>query len=88
MEPQFVSSIASNSEQATREELAAVTQKLGPEEALVLLRIARRLEAGQRTYGPLSLAADRRDFAREGREEIEDFLVYAACGWLKGEATK
>jgi hypothetical protein len=52
-------------------------------EVRVLARIAGRLLRGSEIYGRLDVASDRRDFAKEAREEIEDFLVYAACGWLR-----
>jgi hypothetical protein len=67
-------------------ELGAIVAELGFGEVCVLTRIARRLAMGERLYGRLDLANDTRDFRKEAREEIEDFLVYAACGWLKREA--
>jgi len=60
--------------------------ELGLDEVLVLDRIAERLRRGQRQYGFLHLANDRRAFrSKEAREELEDALVYLACAWLKGE---
>jgi hypothetical protein len=64
-------------------DLIAVVATLGDDEVLVLTEIARRLRRGADLYGRLQLAADKRDFAQEGREEIEDYLFYAACAWLK-----
>jgi hypothetical protein len=61
----------------------AILGALGTDEVRVLLRIARRLAAGRRSYGLLDIARDPRDFQREAREELEDFLVYTACAWLK-----
>ena len=61
-----------------------VAAPLGPDELRVLASIARRLRHGAREYGVLNLRADRRDFAgKEAREEIEDFLVYMACAYLR-----
>ena len=59
---------------------------LGLDEVLVLERLAERLRSGQRQYGFLHLANDRRAFrSKEAREELEDALVYLACAWLKAE---
>jgi hypothetical protein len=60
--------------------------RLGPDEVLVLARIAERLTVGATVYGPLQLSTDLRDFrSKEAREELEDALVYLACAWLKAE---
>ena len=67
-----------------RDELDAVVQTLGHDELRVLTRIAARLQHGQAHYGLLNVERDPRDFGgKEAREEIEDFLAYAACAWLK-----
>jgi hypothetical protein len=66
-----------------REELSAIADVLGDDEVRVLTRIAGRLLRGAEIYGRLHVASDQRDFRNEAREEIEDFLVYAACGWLR-----
>jgi hypothetical protein len=67
-------------------ELARLTAHLDDDEVRVLVRIAERLRAGARVYGPLRLAHDERMFrTKEAREEIEDALVYLACAWLKAE---
>jgi hypothetical protein len=68
---------------APREELRALLDALGDDEVRVLARIAGRLARGAEIYGRLNVATDTRDFRNEAREEIEDFLVYAACGWLR-----
>jgi hypothetical protein len=68
---------------APRDELCAVVCELGDDEVRVLARIAWRLLRGAAIYGRLDVHRDRRDFGKEAREEIEDFLVYAACGWLR-----
>jgi hypothetical protein len=68
---------------AVRAELGALGEKLEADELRVLVSIARRLLDGIRAYGPFDLARDRRDFrSKEAREELEDALVYLACGWL------
>ena len=46
--------------------------------------LARRLLAGQRTYGCLDLASDRRDWRKERADELADALVYGAIGELAG----
>ena len=58
--------------------LATIVDLLGPDERRVLAWIARRLLAGQASYGRLDLANDRRDFERERAEELADALVYSA----------
>jgi hypothetical protein len=68
-----------------REELLAVVDTLGADEIRVLTRIGARLQLGTQIYGLLDVARDRRDFdGKEAREEVEDFLVYMACAWLRG----
>ena len=52
--------------------------KLNRDEMRVLLEIAERLLHGQRQYGPLELARDRRDWKREAHEEFLDAAVYLA----------
>lgn len=59
-------------------ELGAVACELGDDEVRVLLVLARRLLAGQRTYGRLDVAHDGRDWRRERAEELADALVYGA----------
>jgi hypothetical protein len=59
-------------------ELAAIATELGDDEVRVLLVLARRLAAGQRTYGRLDVAHDQRDWRRERAEELADVLVYTA----------
>lgn len=55
---------------------------LNGDEVAVLAQIARRVREGRLVYGPLSLAADDRDFDRETAEELLDALMYRACRWL------
>ncbi len=68
---------------APRDELRAIVDVLGEDEVRVLTRIAARLLRGAEIYGRLDVAHDRRDFATEAREEIEDSLVYFACQHLR-----
>jgi hypothetical protein len=63
--------------------LWAAIEHLGVDELRVLERIAKRLEMGRKQYGDLNVPWDRRDFREEARQEVEDMLVYFACGWLK-----
>jgi hypothetical protein len=73
-------------EDAARAVLNGAASDLGRDEVRVLTRIAERLKAGRRQYGPLHLASDTRTFRGvEAREELEDALVYLACAWLKAE---
>lgn len=59
-------------------ELLDVVAELGTDERRVLLVLARRLLQGQRQYGRLDVAGDRRDWRRERAEELADALVYGA----------
>jgi hypothetical protein len=73
-------------EEVARATLTGVVCDLGTDEVRVLTRIAERLRAGRRMYGPLGLERDVRSFRnKEAREELEDALVYLACAWLKAE---
>jgi len=66
-----------------REQLNMVISQLAHDETRVLLWIANRLLAGQRGYGVLDIATDRRDWRKERGEEYCDALVYTACEELK-----
>ena len=69
---------------SARTRLNAIVDQLGVDEIRVLTSIAERLLFGAGAYGLLELASDTREFRRrEAREEIEDFLVYLACAWLR-----
>lgn len=70
-------------EPSTGAKIAALVGELGPDEQRVLLLLARRLLAGRKTYGPLDVAGDRRNFEKEAGEEAADMLVYFAFDWLK-----
>jgi hypothetical protein len=71
---------------SSRVELDNLLDPLGPDEIAVLARIAKRLDMGRKTYGPLRVELDPRAFrSKEAREELEDFMVYIACAWLKAE---
>jgi hypothetical protein len=67
------------------EDIDGVVALLGDEERAVLLVLAKRLLAGQRAYGRLDLANDRRDFRAERGLEIQDLLVYSAIDELARE---
>jgi hypothetical protein len=58
-------------------ELSATLSGLGDNEIRVVSWLARRLLVGQRRYGRVDLAGDRRDWRRERAEEIADLLVYS-----------
>lgn len=60
------------------EELLYVIHSLGRDEQRVLLFLAKRLAVGQRVYGKLNIAEDRRDWRKERAEELADASVYAA----------
>jgi hypothetical protein len=59
-------------------DLLMVVSELGPDERRVLLVLARRLLAGQTTYGRLDVATDGRDWRKERAEELADALIYGA----------
>lgn len=66
-------------------ELDEACAELGDDEIRTLVCLARRLREGQRCYGKLDLAHDRRDFRKERSEEIQDLLVYSAFVELQRE---
>jgi hypothetical protein len=68
-------------------DLLDVIAELADEERAVLLVLARRLLAGQRTYGRLDLARDARDWRKEAAEEAADLAIYTAI-WIVADAMK
>lgn len=68
---------------AEAQELLELVDALGPDERRVLLAVARRLAMGQRQYGALDVAGDRRDWRKEAAEEALDASVYLACELLR-----
>jgi hypothetical protein len=70
------------SREAIERDLFVACAELGDDELRVLAYLAARLLAGQRTYGRLDLASDRRDWREERGEEIADLLVYSAFAEL------
>jgi hypothetical protein len=62
-----------------------IVDQLNPDELSVLERIAKRLLMGQKQYGELNLANDKRDWNEELRQELLDVIVYAVIAM---EATK
>lgn len=69
-------------------ELGAIVATLGSDEVRVLTRIADRMRLAQAADGYLHVAAATRTFRLDARDDIEDFLVYVACSWLKHEASR
>lgn len=59
-------------------ELGLLVDELGDDEQRVLVVLARRLLEGQRRYGRLSLAKDKRDWRAERSLEVQDLLIYSA----------
>jgi hypothetical protein len=64
---------------AARDELVDAFEPLSGDQLDVVGWVIERLAIGNERYGPLDLASDQRDFARERNEEIADALVYQAC---------
>jgi hypothetical protein len=52
------------------------------DECAVLTALARRLDAGRATYGPLTKATDQRHFLRELGDELRDALIYLEMAGL------
>ena len=65
--------------------LGIIYSVLAPDARKVLMRVAERLEQGQRTYGNLDLSRDVRNWLEEQQQERLDELVY---GEFYLEATK
>lgn len=64
-------------------QLLALTTQLNRDEMAVLVEVAEGLLKGKPQYGPLDIAADRRDFPREAGEELRDCMVYIAVERLR-----
>lgn len=56
---------------------------LGEDERKVLVELANRLLIGQHRYRKLDLANDPRDWMKERKEELEDYIMYAAFEYVK-----
>lgn len=69
-------------------DLHDVIDRLGAEERAVMLHIAKRLLAGQASYGLLDVANDQRDFDAEAGDELSDLLAYLACSWLRRDIAR
>lgn len=66
------------------ERIRRAMAELGVDELEVLVLVAERLAgAGRRSYGPLELDSDPRDFQREALEELADGAVYLACSLIR-----
>lgn len=63
----------------------SLLRELGPDELRVMHELAKRLWAGQTTYGRLNISRDTRDWTREASEEALDLSVYLAIRILKGK---
>lgn len=59
--------------------LAILARRLGDDELELVTLVAARARVGQRRYGRLVLAHDRRDFAVEMIEEAVDAIWYGAA---------
>lgn len=65
------------------DEIWQIWAMLNEDEREVLLRIARRIFAGQQAYGKMDVEGDKRDFVEERAQELEDALVYTVMAELK-----
>lgn len=74
---------ASTRRRAREAALLLLARQLGDDELEVITLLTARVRAGQRRYGRLVLASDRRDFGREALEEITDALVYLGAELLR-----
>lgn len=64
--------------------LMALYRVLPAQERRLLDHIATRLHSiGCRKYGPLEQAGDKRDWRKEGQEELYDAFVYEALGEMR-----
>lgn len=66
-----------------RKRLDTMLDELEPDAVASIAYLADRLLVGQRCYGKLDLATDRRDWRKERTAEIGDLLVYTAFLELK-----
>jgi hypothetical protein len=64
-------------------EIEEIYEALEPEARKVLLKIARRLQAGQAEYGRMQVATDPRDFMDEVQEECLDTVMYIEMDRLR-----
>jgi hypothetical protein len=67
------------------EVLRALAADLGDDEVRVLVLVGRRLLMGQRSYGPLDVRGDARDWRAEAAEELLDATVYLARDAMRRE---
>lgn len=70
---------------SSESELRQIWQELGPEEREAVTLLARRILMGQRQYGVLDLANDRRDLRAERSCELQDFLIYSAYAEIQAQ---
>ena len=77
------------SETYVLEELFTLIDEAESDERRVLLYLARRIvDLGQKTYGPIDIESDQRDWLREVNQELGDAVFYVAMTALKREVGK
>ncbi len=74
--------------ESARSRVVALVAELGRDEVAVLELIAEGLARGRAIYGELDVAADRRDFVGEARDELRDALVYFGAHLVRLERRK
>lgn len=57
-------------------EIGRFLAMMSDDEIAVVRTICHRIDQGRRTYGPLRLREDRRDYRHEAMEEALDLLFY------------
>lgn len=68
---------------AHQSEIATFVAKMSDDEVEVLLEICRRVDLGRRSYGPLRMREDARDFPKEALNESLDQTFYLAAECVK-----
>lgn len=64
-------------------DIATFIAKMSDDEVEVLLEICRRVDLGRRSYGPLRMREDARDFPKEALNESLDQTFYLAAECVK-----
>lgn len=75
------------SEPVAAPSLDEILAQLEPDAKRVIAFIGARLLIGQRQYGRLEIAKDKRDWRKERDEEAADLLFYVAAAMLKRDLT-
>ena len=60
-------------------ELGVLLAKMSDDEVEILLEMCRRIDAARKTYGPLRLREDARNFPKEALDESLDQTFYLAA---------